>query len=217
MQRAPTPPAARYHTYARYLRERYETTVYRIAVDAGFSCPHRGPDRRGPGCSFCGDEGARAPYLTAAAGRVSSSSPSGAPVPLEEQIRHAAAFLRRRYRATRFLLYFQAFSGTNAPPAVLRSTYDRGLACLPFQELIVSTRPDCVDREKVALLASYRTTERDVWVELGAQSLQEHTLVRINRGHTVKDFYAAYSILKEYGLKTAVHLIFGLPGESRTD
>lgn len=193
-----------YYSYRRYLRQRYGGTVYRVAVDAGFSCPHRGPDRAAPGCVYCGPEGARAPYQEKADG-------------LEDQIRGALAFLKERYGADEFLLYYQAFSNTNAPVERLREIYDRGLACADFRELIVSTRPDCLDRDKAALLSSYKTEHRDVWVELGLQSFHDRTLQRVNRGHTTGDFLRAFTLCRDQGLKVCVHLIFGLPGEGREE
>jgi radical SAM protein (TIGR01212 family) len=195
---------APFYSYRRYLRERYGTVVYRVAVDAGFSCPHRGKDRQAPGCSFCGPEGARAPYQEKSAD-------------LEKQIQGALEFLRTRYKAREFLLYFQAFSNTNAPAERLRAIYDRGLGCADFRELIVSTRPDCLDEEKADLLASYKTDRRDVWVEIGLQSMHDDTLARINRGHTVEDFRSAFRLCRDRALKLCVHLIFGLPGEGRPE
>jgi hypothetical protein len=112
-----------------------------------------------------------------------------------------------------FLLYFQAFSNTYADPHTLRRLYDYGLSLADFRELIVSTRPDCVDDARASLLASYRTSRRDVWVELGLQSGNDDTLERIHRGHTVAQFNSAYTMLKERGVKVAVHLVYGLPGE----
>ncbi len=197
-------PDEPYHSYRRYLRDRYGATVYRVAVDAGFSCPRRGDDRGAPGCIYCGPAGSRAPYLEKADG-------------LENQIQSALAFLEKRYGAREWLLYFQAFSNTHAPVARLREIYDRGLACADFRELIVSTRPDCLDADKADLLASYKTNRRDVWVELGLQSLRDRTLERINRGHTADDFLASFAICRARGLNICVHLIFGLPGEGRPE
>jgi len=199
-----------FFSYKRYLTERYGATVYRVAVDAGFSCPHRGAGRSGPGCVFCGPEGARAPYLGDAK---TGDEPRG----LEAQIRGALGFLGKRYGAQEFILYFQAYSNTNAPAARLKEIYDRGLSLADFRELAVSTRPDCVDPEKADLLASYKNERRDVWIELGLQSFHDRTLARINRGHTAADFRAAYALCRERGLKICVHLVFGLPGEGRPE
>jgi uncharacterized protein len=191
-----------YRSYSSYLRQKYGGPVHRVCVDAGFCCPNR-KDRAHPGCTYCSGDGGRAPYQ--------------AQLPLPEQVRRALLFLERRYGEGERILYFQAFSATNAPVEKLRAVYDSALGLAPFRELIVSTRPDCIDREKAALLRSYGERGIEVWVELGLQSARDETLKAISRGHTAADFLAAYNILKESGLKTAVHLIFGLPGETRKD
>jgi radical SAM protein (TIGR01212 family) len=200
MNKAIKKQAAPFNLYSRYLKEKYGAAVYRVAVDAGFSCPNRDAGRTAGGCAYCDEYGSRAPYL----GDISG---------LEEQIRGSMEFLRRRYAAHYFILYFQAFSNTHAPVEVLRRVYDAGLGTASFKELIVSTRPDCIDEQKAALLASYRHEGRDVWVELGLQSAQDSTLRRVYRGHSVEDFSKAYALLKKHNLNVAVHLIFGLPGE----
>jgi hypothetical protein len=207
------PAAERYTSYAAYLRRRHGERVYRVAVDAGFSCPHRSADRLSGGCTFCGEGGSRAPYLGPAD---ISPGRAGSPAALESlraQIARGTAFLERRYGAHSFILYFQAFSNTFAPIAALRATYDAGLAAAPFRGLVVSTRPDCVDPERAALLAGYQGPEREVWVELGLQSACERTLRRIRRGHGAAAFERAFALLRERGLRVAPHLIFGLPGE----
>jgi radical SAM protein (TIGR01212 family) len=193
-----------FNIYSNYLKKKYGCTVYRVAVDAGFSCPHRGEDRRAPGCSYCDEYGSRAPYL-------------GDTSALHDQITGALSFLKQRYRAQGFILYFQAFSNTFAPVKVLKSIYDYGLGLAPFKELVVSTRPDCIDAEIAVLLKSYKNEQRDVWVELGLQSAHNNTLKMINRGHTVEAFLHAYELLKGFDIKIAVHVIFGLPGENQTE
>lgn len=192
-----------YLTYSRYLRDRHGCTVYRVAVDAGFSCPNRAGGRSGRGCSYCAEDGARAPYL-------------GSRESLKNQVESAMGFLASRYGAEAFILFFQAFSNTNAPVGELRRIYDGGLELGSFRGLNVATRPDCVDAEKAALLASYKERGLEVWVELGLQSACDATLLRIDRGHSRDDFVRAYTLLKEWDLKVAVHLIFGLPGEGMT-
>ncbi len=192
-----------YRSYSGYLQRLYGKRAYRVSVDAGFSCPNRAPDGSS-GCSYCDAAGARAPYLGGTAG-------------MREQIEKGVRFLKRRYGAETFLLYFQAYSSTNASASELRGIYDEALSLAPFKELIVSTRPDCLDEEKSELLACYRAKGIDVWVELGLQSARDETLKRISRGHTAADFIAAFTLLKRQGLKAAVHLIFGLPGETSAD
>jgi radical SAM protein (TIGR01212 family) len=209
------------NSYAAYLKDKYGATVYRVAVDAGFSCPNRGPDRRAPGCLYCDEHGARAPYLEGAEAAPAAAAEAGSRGDwrrgLRLQVEGTLQFLRRRYGAELFLLYFQAFSNTYAPLPRLAEIYDFALSLAPFRELLVSTRPDCVQRGVAALLASYRRRDREVWVELGLQSASDRTLRRVNRGHTVQQFEAAYRALKDRGLKVAVHLIFGLPGEGLSE
>ncbi len=197
-----------FRSYARYLRETYGAGTYRVAVDAGFSCPNRNGGRGSPGCVYCDGTGARAAYLLdrPASGRFDRDV-------LGEEIQRTLRFLKGRYGAERFILYFQAYTGTNAPVPVLREIYDFALSRGEFRGLVVSTRPDCVDPGKGDLLASYQERGIDVWVELGLQSAHDDTLLRIRRGHTVRDFERAWLILKERGIRCAAHLIFGLPGE----
>jgi uncharacterized protein len=193
-----------YLSYSKYLRKRHGCSVYRVAVDAGFSCPNRSLGRKSPGCSYCAADGSRAPYL-------------GECNELKEQVTTTIAFLRARYRAEAFILYFQAFSNTNAPLETLRRTYDEGLALAPFRGLNVATRPDCLDAARADLLASYKEKGLEVWAEMGLQTANDETLRRIGRGHTVEDFRRAYRLLKERDIRVAVHLIFGLPGERFAD
>ncbi len=191
-----------FNAYSTYLRERYGERTYRIGVDAGFSCPNRGRDRRRGGCSFCDESGSRAAYIA-----------DYEAADLAGQIERSREALSRRYGASQFILYFQAFSSTYAPAGRLREIYDAGLAVMPFRELIVSTRPDCVDAEIAELLGSYCDRLSDVWVELGLQSAHDATLRRIGRGHDVAAFDEALSQLRAAGVKVAAHVIFGLPGE----
>jgi hypothetical protein len=195
---------APFFNYSRYLKQKYGEKAYRIAVDAGFGCPHRDEGRRAGGCVFCDASGSRAPYLADI-------------TDMKRQIESASAFIRRRYGAQIFLLYFQAFTNTNAPVKTLKRIYDSGLAVLDFHELIVSTRPDCIDKAKIDLLAGYLDQGIDVWVELGLQSASNKTLRRISRGHSRDDFTKAVMMLKSSGIKVAAHVIFGLPGEAESN
>ena len=193
-----------FYSYSNYLQKKYGTKVYRIAVDGGFSCPNRSCDRAQGGCIYCNQQGSRAAYLDKAKA-------------IEEQIRRGIAFTRRRYKAELFLLYFQAYSNTFDTVENLKKTYDAALALHPFRELIVATRPDCIDEAKADLLASYIKPDFDVWVELGLQSAHDTTLERIHRGHTAAQYKAAFDLLHSRGIKIASHLILGLPGESFED
>lgn len=205
-------PAVIFRSYSHYLKQKYGEPVYRVSVDAGFSCPNRGKDRRAQGCLYCDERGSRAPYL--GTDKVQSSNWQRS---LRAQIDDARKFLEHRYAARKYILYFQAFSSTYAPVQRLKEIYDYGLDCAEFEELVVSTRPDCIDERKADLLASYRERELDVWIELGLQSASDASLRRIERGHTVADFDRSYRLCKEREIKVAVHVIFGLPGEGLTE
>lgn len=194
-----------FYTYSNYLKDKYGKTVYRVGVDGGFSCPNRKEGRSDHGCTFCGSFGARSAYLG------DSDNVIG------EQIRKSLGFLKRRYSAEEFILYFQAYSSTFGDVEDMKKVYDNALKLDRFIELVVSTRPDCVDDNVCKLLASYRNKGLDVWVELGLQSVHDRSLEKIKRGHNYQDFLAAYNLLKSYNIKVAVHLIFGLPDESSSD
>lgn len=207
-----------YLTYSRYLKKRHGCSVYRVAVDAGFSCPNRGGGRSGKGCSYCDAEGSRAPSVSRNAPRFEVGCSQGGRAPLdlgslERQVHESMSFYRRTHGDCAFILFFQAYSNTNAPVEDLRRIYDEGLALADFRGLNVATRPDCLDEAKADLLASYEARGLEVWVELGLQTANDATLRRIGRGHTAADFERAFAMLRERRLKIAVHLIFGLPGE----
>ncbi|MFO8063670.1 MAG: TIGR01212 family radical SAM protein [Spirochaetia bacterium] len=191
-----------FNAYSRYLVETYGEKTYRIGVDGGFSCPNRGTDRREGGCTFCDESGARAAYLNG----IDTAD-------LHRQIERSRSFMERRYGARRFILYFQAYSGTYAPVDRLQDTYDAGLSQAEFEELVVSTRPDCVNEEVAGLLGSYRQRLNDVWVELGLQTAHDATLRRVRRGHDVAAFDHALELLRAKGVRVAAHVMFGLPGE----
>jgi len=195
-------------SYARWLRERHGAPVRRVAVDAGFGCPHRSAGRGPGGCSFCG---------AGAAGGVGAGAEPRFRGDLEAVRRQVARALERLPAGTVPLLFFQAFSGTHAPVDELARLYDAALGLAPFVALDVATRPDCFDEGKAALLASYRARGLDVWVELGLQTCDDRTLGRVNRGHSSADFARAARAAKEAGLGLGAHVILGLPGEGRAE
>ena len=193
-----------FNNYSGYLIKKYGKKAFRVSVDIGLSCPNRGTDRTSPGCIYCDGNGARATYLDKS-------------VEIREQIERGVRFLKKRYNAEIFLLYIQAFSGTYGSIDDLKEIYDYCLSLGDFREIIISTRPDCIDEEKAELLCSYSKRGLEVWVELGLQSSHDWSLERINRGHTVADFEKAFRLLRSRGIKLIAHLIFGLPDESEED
>ncbi len=203
---------SRFNRHADRLVERHGEKVWRLGVDAGFTCPHREAGRGRGGCAFCSPEAGLATYQHEGLRVVTD---------LEEQIGRAVGFTRSRYEARLFFLYFQAYSCTNLPPDELRLVYDRAITILEgiapgsLRGIVVSTRPDCFDEEKAALLASYAASGLEVWLEFGLQSSNDETLRRIHRGHLARDYAEAMAIAGAAGLRRAVHVMLGLPGEGR--
>jgi radical SAM protein (TIGR01212 family) len=195
-------PLKRYRDLNSYFQELFGQRVQKIPLDAGLTCPNRDGTLSDKGCIFCNGLGSG----TGALIRHHLS--------LEEQILNAGPFLRTRYKAEKFIAYFQSFTNTYAPLPALKSLYDRALSQKNVVGLSVATRPDCVDRDRLALLAAYRETHL-VWIEYGLQSAHDATLKRINRGHDVACFERAVLMARRFGLNVCAHVILGLPGESR--
>jgi radical SAM protein (TIGR01212 family) len=136
---------------------------------------------------------------------------------VDQQIREGMEFHKKRYRrASRFLAYFQAFSNTYAPLDQLRHIYDQALAFPNVMGLVIGTRPDCIDDEKLDYFARL-SEDYYVILEYGMESFYNRTLEHINRGHSVEDSIVAIEKTAQWGVKTGAHLIFGLPGETRED
>ncbi len=214
-----------WNNYRDYLERKYGGPFYRVGVDGGFNCPNRTPEHAG-GCTFCDGTGSVAAYQRRTESSFTRSSSYEEKVAqgittryesIENQIRKGLEFIKRRYGAQKAALYFQSWTNTYDSVENLRAVYDRALICYPFSEFIVSTRPDCMGDDVCALLSSYMTAEREVWVELGLQSANDNTLRLINRGHDARCFMEAAARAKRYGLKVSVHIILGLPGEKRED
>lgn len=132
---------------------------------------------------------------------------------IKEQVKTAIENLPKRFKAKAFLAYFQAFSNTYADIKTLKNTYDDAFCDPRVVGISIGTRPDCLDSEKLDLIASYKNP----WLELGLQSAHDKTLRLINRGHDYKTFEKAYLLAKQKGIKVCVHIILGLPEETPQD
>jgi hypothetical protein len=188
-----------YRDYNSYLRELFGCRVQKITLDAGLSCPNRDGTKGLGGCIYCNGKGSGT-----GASRMNKS--------IAQQIREAKPGLRKRYRAEKFIAYFQSFSNTYAPLSVLEGLYQEALQEEDIVGLSIGTRPDCVIPEILDLLAGYQK-KYQVWLEYGLQSFHPETLERINRGHTIEDFIRAVDMTRKRGLNICVHVILGLPGE----
>lgn len=202
-------PGRPYYLYGDYLKARFGCRVYKLTLDAGFTCPNRDGTKGKGGCTFCDQTG-------------SSSRAQDRRDTITDQLLGNLEKQRRRFKAEKFIAYFQSFTNTYAPTDRLKALYDEAMAAHPdIIGLAVSTRPDCVDEEKIALLASYQEglnpTERYVSVEYGLQTIHNQTLEAINRCETYEDFERAYDLTKQYKLNHCIHVILGLPGEGHAE
>jgi radical SAM protein (TIGR01212 family) len=193
-----------YNRFGDYLREKFGGRVYKIAVDAGLSCPNRDGTVGHEGCLFCD------PLGGSGRGGVRSE------LPISLQIERGMEGLRRRYKAEKFLAYFQTFTNTYGPDSVLKDLYDRALAYEDVVGLAIATRPDCLAPSTLDLIQTYSPTH-ETWVELGVQSMREQTLAELGRGHGVDATVGAILALRERGIRVCAHLVLGLPGETRRD
>jgi len=192
-----------YLTFGDYLKSLFGEKVYKVTLDAGFSCPNRDGTLSREGCIFCDETGSFS--------RLYSNS-----MPVKEQLLEGMSKIKARYHANKFLAYFQAYSNTYKPVNELKKIYDE-----VFIENVVGmsigTRPDCVDEEKLDLISSYNTENRFIQIEYGIQSVHDKTLNFINRGHDFGCFQKACQLSKERNLKICAHVILGLPNETHED
>ncbi len=193
----------RYFSFRQYTKDLYGTKVHKVSIDAGFTCPNIDGLKGTGGCTFCNNAGFSVNT------RKETQS-------VAEQLTKGMTALRKRYQATKFIAYFQAFSNTYAPVAHLQKLYDAALEPDEVVGMSVGTRPDCVSPATLRLLDSY-TAEKDVWIEYGLQTSHDRTLKAINRCETYADFQRAVEMTAGYNLKVCVHLILGLPGETVED
>ncbi|MDZ4384325.1 MAG: TIGR01212 family radical SAM protein, partial [Nitrospirota bacterium] len=175
--------------------------VYKIALDAGFTCPNRDGLVAYGGCIYCEN-------------RSFSPNSKGEKKSVAKQIETGIEFYRKNFRAERFIVYFQAYTNTYGPVNLLKELYDEALSFPEVIGLSVGTRPDCLPDEVLDLLALY-SEKTHLWVEIGLQSMHNQTLLRINRGHTYEQFKDAIVRTKLRGMRICVHAILGLPGETR--
>lgn len=203
MPPAPFTPAQRYRAFSQFLRERFGTKVYRVTIDAGFTCPNVDGTVTVGGCVYCDNR---------------SFSPNRRlpPTGIREQVRRGSAILQKRYGADRFLAYFQAATNTHAAVDKLRRLYDEALEDPRMLGLAIGTRPDCVPGPVLDLIQEY-ARDRYVCLELGLQSIHDRSLDWMNRGHHYDVFVDAVRRCQGRGFDLCAHVILGLPGESPED
>ena len=209
------PDGKRYSSFVGYFKRKYGERLQKIVLDAGFTCPNRdGKVGRG-GCTYCDNAAFHPSYSTAGKS-------------LHQQLDEGIEFHKVRYRTTEhYLAYFQSFSNTYAPLERLKSLYEEALSHPDVVGIVIGTRPDCVDEEKLDYLASLARSgfpggrqskpfeSPIVIVEYGIESCYDSVLARINRGHDFETARRAVIMTAERGIDVGAHFILGLPGETR--
>ena len=193
----------RYNSYVGYFKRTFGERIQKVAVDAGFTCPNRDGSLGTGGCTYCDNEAFTPAYC-----RPEKS--------ITEQIEAGIAFHAVRYRrARKFLAYFQSYSNTYAPLSRLKEIYSQALEHPKITGIVVGTRPDCIDAEKLDYFQRL-SREKFVQIEYGVESCCDCTLQRIHRGHDAACAQQAIFQTAERGIHVGAHFIFGLPGESRS-
>ena len=192
----------RYNAYPEYFRRHFGERVQKISVDAGFTCPNRDGTLAYGGCTYCDNDAFNPSYC----------KPEKS---IARQISEGIEFHAKRYRrAKKFLVYFQAYSNTYAPLEQLKKIYQEALSFPNVTGLVIGTRPDCIDDEKLAYLKKLSESHY-VIIEYGIESCYNSILQRINRQHTFEQSISAIQKTARSGIRTGAHIIFGLPGETR--
>ena len=191
-----------YNRYSNYLKQKYGAKVYKLPVSLPVSCPNRIAGKGG--CTYCGGEGAGFENLSSA-------------FSVEKQLNQNKAYIQKRYKATKFIAYFQSFTNTYLPLKQFES-YMKEAVQTDIVEIAVSTRPDCIRKEYLEVLKKIKTKQGiEITIELGLQTANYHTLLKINRGHTLAEYIDAVLLVKNYGFQICTHFILNLPWDTIDD
>jgi len=193
-----------YYPFSQYLKNRFGGRVHRLSLDGGFGCPNIDGTFSNEGCVFCNN-------------RAFSYFTNQNNISLEEQITSSMNYARRRFGAEKFIAYFQSFTSTYGETEFLSRQYNTIRKFDNIVGIAISTRPDCIDEEKLDLIESF-TGKYETYIEYGLQSVHDDTLKAINRNHSFLDFKKAVDMThKRRNIRICAHIILGLPGESKDD
>ena len=194
----------RFNSYSNNMKRLFGERVQKLSIDAGFTCPNRDGTKGVGGCTYCNNDAFNPSYC----------KPEKS---IATQISEGIEFHKVRYRrANSYLVYFQAYSNTYASVDKLAKVYNEALNCDGVKGIVVGTRPDCIDDEKLELLKEI-ASKYEVFVEYGVESCYNDVLKEINRGHTFEESVEAIEKTASAGLHVAAHFIFGLPKETREE
>ena len=193
----------RYYDLKSYWRNRFGCKVYKLPIDAGFTCPNRDGKVAWGGCIYCDGRGSQL--------RQAGPLPS-----VTDQVNKGRAYYTVHRQAGKFIAYFQTFTNTYGDAADLKRLYDEALNQTDVIGLSVGTRPDCIPEETIRIFEDY-AQRHHIWLEFGLQSIHDRTLAFLNRGHDRDTFLDAVNRIAGRGILLCVHIIVGLPGESRDE
>lgn len=193
----------RYHTLNYFLREKFGEKVFKISLDAGFSCPNRDGTISSGGCVFCSERG-------------SGDFAGDRKFSITSQFQEVKSMMKKKWKGDKYIAYFQPYTNTYAPIEILKDKYEEALMQKGVVGLAIATRPDCLDEEVLNLLSEINKRTY-LWVELGLQTVNDDIGEIINRGYGLSTFEKALKELRNRNIDVVVHTIFGLPSETKQD
>lgn len=194
----------RFNAYSEYFKNYFGERIQKLSINAGMNCPNRDGTIAYGGCTYCNNDAFNPSYCDSKK-------------TIHQQITEGIEFHAKRYRrAKKYLAYFQTFSNTYAPLSKLKEIYNEALSFPEVVGLVIGTRPDCINTEKLRYLKEL-SEKYYVIVEYGVETINNKTLSRINRGHTYEQSVEALQMTANAGIKTGAHFIFGLPGETKEE
>ncbi len=194
----------RYNDFSSFIREKFGGRVQKVSIDAGFTCPNKDGSKGTGGCTYCNNNTFNPDYCK--------------PIkPIKVQIQEGIAFFSKKYKAQKYLAYFQAFTNTYAPLSDLMKMYEEALSHEDVIGLVIATRPDCIKDEVLEYLEELAKAGNFIKLEFGLESTKNETLEAINRCQTHEEAIDAFKRAYGRGLHLGGHLILGLPGESKED
>lgn len=193
----------RYYNLNYFLRQKFGCKVFKISLDAGFSCPNRDGTLSKGGCVFCNERG-------------SGDFAGDRAFSIKRQFEDIKKVMNKKWKSGKYIAYFQAYSNTYAPIDLLRQKYEEAINQDDVVGLAIATRPDCLGEEVLNLLEEL-SKKVYIWIELGLQTSNEYTAEKINRGYNLQIFEKAVKNLRSRNIDVVVHMIFGLPGETQLD
>ncbi|PAB60639.1 TIGR01212 family radical SAM protein [Anaeromicrobium sediminis] len=194
----------RYRVYSQYLKDKYGEKVYKIPIQLSVTCPNRDGLLGNRGCIFCGEKGAGFENLESS-------------IPVKDQLKQNIEYISKRYKAKKFIAYFQNFTNTYIPLDEFKK-YIMDVCREDIVEIAISTRPDCIKDEYLSFLNEIKKEKNiNITIELGLQSVNYKTLEKIERGHTLAEFIDAMWMIKKYDFEVCVHMILNLPWDTEAD